>query len=316
MLSISIDNESITELASVVRSLNFKTENFTSEEYYPPLSESIEIVSRYFLVMVSMDHRLSRPHRPFEAVIEGRSFHGADLLYKLGMVKYREDPEFYSPTRLSKVTVKEVREWLSVGDVSPIDLELRTRLLRDIGFKLLRLYSGKVVNLLERSKSKLRGGWGLIDRLKVFTAYQDPVEKKSFLLVKFLERRGIFKPVDLENLEVPVDNHLTRIALRLGIVEVRGELYDKIRSNVEVTPFEDYILRIMVREAYKKISINSRRNPLILDDFLWSFGRKYCKKDKPKCLNSGECIFQDCCKALTRKGEFLNEPNYYNTWYY
>ncbi|OYT56351.1 MAG: hypothetical protein B6U76_04010, partial [Desulfurococcales archaeon ex4484_217_2] len=73
----------------------------------------------------------------------------------------------------------------------------------------------------------------LIDRLKTFRAYEDPVEKKSFLLVKFLERRGIFKPIDKENLHVPVDNHLVRIAFRLGIVKLDREILKKVLNGEE-----------------------------------------------------------------------------------
>lgn len=312
---VLINAEKIREITPIIGGLKFKIEKFEDTNYYPSKRESKEDTIRYFLVLVSMDHRLSRPGRPFEAEINGRIYHGADLLYKLGMMKYLEDPEFYSPTRLSKITLDDVEKWLSVGNIKPVDLELRTLLLRDIGYKLEKLYEGEAIKLVERSCGKLRGGWGLIDRLKIFTAYQDPVEKKSFLLVKFLDRRGLFKPLDVENLEVPVDNHLTRIALRLGIVEVKGALYEKLKRREEYNNFEDQLLRLAVREAYKILCLNTGKNPLILDDFLWSFGRRYCKSGMPECYKNKHCIFIEVCKSV-EGGELLDEPNFYKTWYY
>jgi len=309
-----VDSKQIDKVSNVIRHVPITPNSFLDPNYYPDVNVDAEYVARYFLVMVAMDHRLSRPRKPYEALIDGVKYHGADLLYKLGMLRFNEDPEFYSPKRLSNIKVEDVIAWLSVGDVKPPDPQVRTLILRDLGFKLLKLYNGNVLKLLKSSKGLLKGlGEGFIDRLKVFIAYQDPVEKKPYLLVKFLERRGLLKVKDIENLEVPVDNHLSRIALRLGIVRVSKTLLEKIKGRKEFSWWEDVMLRLTIRQSYKILSSKTKINPLILDDVLWSLGRKYCTIDEPKCDN---CIFKSVCIAHENPYYMMPEHNYFNTWYY
>ncbi len=307
-----------------------EVDQFTDPRYYPSPSEDDEMVARYFLVMVAMDHRLSRPGRPYEAYVGGEFYHGADLLYRLGMEKYREDPGFFDPRSLARVTAKDVEEWLSADGASPPDPEVRAALLRDLGEKLLALYGGSTTSLLEASGGYLkRLEGGFIDRLKVFRAYEDPVEKKAYLLAKFLERRRIIEVRDPWNMEVPVDNHLVRIALRLGLVEPPRWMLDKILGEEEFSWEEDVMFRLAVRRAFKQVAQAAGVTPFLLDDFLWMFGRKCCPRDPggTMCARCGEgcrrvggclpggCIFADICYARSRN-LYLPEHTYLNTWYY
>ena len=68
-----------------------------------------------------------------------------------------------------------------------------------------------------------RDGTGLLQRLAAFRAYEDPLRKKSHLLVKILMRRGLFLPTDADCQEVPVDPVLVHMALRAGLVTVTDE---------------------------------------------------------------------------------------------
>jgi hypothetical protein len=313
-----INIERISVISSVLKDLGttllrFKF-NVFDPRYYPPATDPPDKVILYFLVMVSMDHRLSRPGKPYEAFIDGEKVKGADLLYRLGMKMYREKPEFFNPENLARVTEEEVLAWLTVNHAKPPDPQLRALLLRDLGQKLLSIYSGNPLSLLRLSRGYLRavGGYGLLELLKVFKAYQDPVEKKAFLLVKFLTYRNLFKPKDEEHLHVPVDNHLTRIALRLGIVELEEKLFEKVLTGAELTHDEDVLIRICVREAFKAVSRESNIDVFLLDDFLWSFGRKVCLQENPQC---SACPCREVCKAY-KTGVLIKDLNYYNTWYY
>ncbi len=315
-------------LAAVLRGVG--VDDFTDHRYYPPRGDDPEMVARYFLVMVAMDHRLSRPGRPYEARVGGEFFHGADLLYRLGMEKYREDPGFFDPRSLRSVTLNDVVGWLSVEGASPPDPGVRVVLLRDLGEKLLALYGGSATRLLSEAGGLLKSlGGGLIDRLKVFRAYEDPVEKKAYLLAKFLERRGLLRVRDPENMEVPVDNHLTRIALRLGLVEPPESMVGKILRGEVFSWEEDVMLRLAVRAAFKLVARSAGFSPFVLDDFLWMFGRKCCPWDKaravcgsctPACsrvggCSSGGCVLKGLCLARARN-LYLPEHTYLNTWYY
>lgn len=307
---------------------------FTDPDFYPPVNASRRDVVAYFLVMVAMDHRLSRPGRPYEALIDGRLYHGADLLYKLGSIMFARDPGFFEARRLAKVTVRDVLEWLSVKSngrvVKPPDPEIRAELLRDLGIKLLRLFDGDPYNIIVESRGYLKSsdGGGFVNLLKVFKAYQDPVEKKAYLLAKFLERRGVLQIVDHYNKEVPVDNHLVRIALRTGIVEVDGETLEVIAAGLEFNEEKDVMLRYAVRVAYKEVARSASLDPFILDDILWSFGRKCCTRESPTCKSScrmdclklkgcdGGCILASVCSAYRNPMLMVPEHNFTRTYWY
>ena len=304
----------------VARTLKLRAETLEKLDvydvkFYPPASDEPELITRYFLVLVAMDHRLSRPGKPYEACLEDGCYKGADLLYRLGMKKYVEDPGFFSPERLTEIRVEDVREWLSIGDATPPDLEVRTMLLRDLGYKLMKLYGSSALKIIEMSSNRIHGSLenpGLVDNLKVFRAYEDPVEKKAMLLAKFLITRGLFKPID--ELDVAVDNHLSRIAYRVGLVMVSGPLWSKIRESVEVTAEEDLLLRITVKRAYRYVAFKAGLSPVVIDDFFWIMGRKLCVRDKlPECER---CLFKGYCRAKRNSAFMVNEHIYYNTWYY
>jgi hypothetical protein len=144
-----------------------------------------------------------------------------------------------------------------------------------------------------------------------------------------LERRGVFIINDPYNKEVPVDNHLVRIALRLGIVEVDRETLEKIAAGIEFSWEEDVLLRLSAREAYKLVSMASGLDPFILDDFLWTFGRKCCTRERPVCIRGcdesclrakgcrgGGCGLRHVCSAYENPLLMVPEHNYRNTWYY
>ncbi len=309
-------------------------DGFTDTRYYPPPTASKRMVAAYFLVMVAMDHRLSRPGRPYEGIVDGEFYHGADLLYRLGAKKLEEDPGFFEPSRLARITEREVLEWLTVEyrgrKIAPPDPGVRAMLLRDLGEKLDALYSGDPYEVVKRSRGLLRdrNGDGFIDRLKVFKAYQDPVEKKAFLLAKFLERRFVLEVVDHENKEVPVDNHLVRIAVRTGIIGVSTVILEKIARQIPFTPWEDVMLRLSARRAYKIVSQSSGIDPFILDDFLWMFGRKCCTRDEPSCRAgcrescrqiggcNGGCILAPVCRAYRNPLLMVYEHRFLDTWWY
>ncbi|WP_448577643.1 iron-sulfur cluster loop [Thermosphaera sp.] len=284
-------------------------------KFYPPSNEGKEQVLRYFTVMVAMDHRLSRPGRVYEACLEDGCYKGADLLYRLGKMKLDEKPDFFNPEYLSKIKEKDVEEWLSIGDARPVDIELRTRLLRDLGEKLIKLYDGMVSTMLDASNNRLHGDGinpGLADLLRVFRAFEDPVEKKSMLLAKFLYFRGLFKPIDKPY--IPVDNHLTRIALRTGMVVVSGRLWNNILNMKEVSLSDDIMIRLIVREAYGLLSEKSGLSVWELDDHFWIHGRTICiRSEQPLCE---KCMFKGFCKARRNNAFMVYEHTYYNTWYY
>lgn len=292
-------------------------EEFIDSRFYPPISEEPENILRYFFFMVAIDHRTSM-FRSFEGYIDGEFFHGADMLYRLGKLRYDQDPNFFSPERMSTITTEDVKKWLTTPNgVTIWDPDVRAELLRDAGRKLLKFFGGSVSRLINLSNGYIRSptSIGLSSFFKIFKAYSDPVEKKFFLFVKFTTRRKLLRVVDEHNIETPVDNHLTRIALRLGIIRIRRELLQKILSRIEFTEREDIEMRMAVREAYKLLSHISGIRPDYLDDYLWTFGRKYCIREKPICEKTSKCPLSYVC-ASYGKASIITEHNFINTFFY
>ena len=324
----TINTEKAEKIASILKEKMHsidRLDKFDNPGFYPSTSEDPELVARYFIVMVAMDHRLHRPGKRYCANIGNRILCGSDLLYYLGKRKFGEDPDFFSPQRLSKVTSIDVHKWLTYDNAYPPDPEIRAWLLRDVGCKLLLLYEGQVIKLLRESNGYLYRalGNGLIDSLKVFRAYEDPVEKKAFLLAKFLERRNLIKIVDEENKRLPIDNHLTRITIRLGLIVLENNILEKVFNQVEVSKHEDILIRLTVREAWALVAEKAGIDPFILDDMLWTYGRTVCIYGRPHCFNcstsslcvNGKCIFANICQNRDI-AERVNEHRFYNTWYY
>ena len=83
---IKIDYEKLIEVSKTFIKNNVKDkllrslDRFANPEYYPGKDREPEEVSRYFVVMVALDHRTSYRGKPYEAIINGRKYHGADLL--------------------------------------------------------------------------------------------------------------------------------------------------------------------------------------------------------------------------------------------
>lgn len=316
-------------ISSVVDRVREFADTFTDPTYYPPPSDPVDRVALYFLVMVSQDHRTGRPGRPFEAVIGGRKIHGADLLYYLGAKAYREEPSLFEPEHLATLSLEDAKKLLCVNArICPPDMQRRVLLLRDLGRKLLKLYEGSAYRIIMLSRGRLFGSPedpGLIPLLSVFEAYNDPVWKKAMLLAKFLERRRVLEIQDKWNKRVPVDNHVTRIALRLNLVELEEPLKHKLVKELPFTAWEDILIRTTVREAWHNIAVRIGLDDFTLDDALWSFGRKVCLPNTPKCYaceNHPFCENKQCIFAKhgicpwAGKSRAINEHYFIDTWWY
>ena len=301
---IFIDYKACALVAEKFKEAKIKRENYFNGEYFPPSNEPRELVLGYFTAIVALDHRTSTPISEYRASINGVVYKGSDLLHHLGSREFLRNPDYFSAENLSKLSLKEFNRVFTYGDVSLWDAGVRVLLLRDLGKKVLDIYGDftGLFNVTSITEFK--------ERLKVFRAYEDPVEKKIFLLAKFLEGRGLIKFTDPQNFQVPVDNHLTRIALRLGIVSLTD--YSFILKEIEVNSETDTAIRVKVREAWKVVSEISGKDPFLLDDFLWRFGRTICLREKPLCK---KCFLKDYCRAYKTKN-FLPEHTFTLTWYY
>lgn len=233
--------------------------------------------------MVAIDYRTSTPTEDFEGMLDGKFFHGADLLFALGIQKFNEDPLFFSASRMANLSDASVEMWLTLKmphkKVTIYKPQERAKLLRNAGRTILQMGYESSFDLLCESGGYLirEDGTGLLQLLELIWAYNDPVRKKSYLWLKFLTGRGIFKVKDWDNFAVPVDNHLTRIALRTGIIEVDvPEIRLRLTSEAPFSVVEDLEVRKAVRDAFTKILQNTQLTFRELDDLFWVLGRTHC----------------------------------------
>ena len=301
--TLSLDK--IIEVARALASLDLRRSDAFDTRFYPPKDADVEAVYNYFLAMVAIDHRTNIGDRQFTRRVDGEVFTGSDLLWRLGMEMFSKDSSFFSPMNLMRLDPAVVRDWL-VGDYGPVwDYGVRAYLLRDAGTYVFRNY-GTTIRLFHVSSIE-----ELIDRLSGMAAYEDPVRKKAYLLIKFLALRGLLK-VKPQEMKLPIDNHLTRIAYRLGIVRLEDWVLELMRRNAHFSRELDTELRLIVRDAWDAVVRIGKLDPIALDDFLWRLGRTVCVRDKPQC---DRCPLRDICNAHAR-GSFINEHNHYLTYYY
>lgn len=322
---MEVEVSTCRKLAEILSGLEIEEEKFVDPRFFPSPGDDPEHVARYFFFMVAIDHRTRTRRHSYGETVEGEYLEGSELLYRLGAKRYEEGVEMFSPEKMARISASEVKEWLSYGSAEIRDPDVRAYLLRDCALKLLALYKGSVLRLLGESTGVLYAGigGGLIERLKVFRAYEDPVEKKSFLLVKFLARRGLFEPRDREKLQVAVDNHLTRVAVRTGMLVAEGRELELFARARRASYEEDVVVRMYARIAYKIVARESGLDPLLLDDVVWSIGRGCCKEEGAECdtgrvaaLRARGCPLRTACRAYSEPRLKKLVEHELETWYY
>lgn len=258
----------------------------------PPLDDVPLIDYYFFLDSVLFDFR------GFDMVVDGEDLHGADAFFTLARRQVEHDPHFFTAERLAGIRAQEFLAAFSLtGRPEESTLrrgEERAALLRDAARRLLAGFEGHAAHLLARTEGYLRraDGAGLMDILQEFAGYQDPHFKKGFMLVKSLESLGLYRVVDRENLFVPVDYHLMRVALRSGMVRVGPELAEWLRERRPAMPAQDERIRAAVKQAFKTVEETSAMDIFVMDELFWTLGRSCCHYARsPRCH---ACDFTEC----------------------
>jgi hypothetical protein len=266
--------------------------------------------------------------------------HGSEYLFAAMSKKTKNYPVLSDPSSLAKDDVRGITHLLaSVGtgtnNFNKRSVE-RAQILQSTARKLVQDYQGNVVNLLKTCGGFLIGdnSDGLVQLMQDFEGYSDPHFKKGFVFLKFITRLGFFDLVDKQNLYVPMDYHVIRVALRTGIIEVLHEnLRRKLSAKLPASPDDDFSIRETAKSALKTIEKTSSFDAFDLDDIFWNIGRSHCHySHDPMCKSCPgiQCTFESLlnykCKGMCLlntvcKGSFINsykdlmEPSI-NTNYY
>ncbi|MBI4759146.1 MAG: hypothetical protein HY783_09155 [Chloroflexi bacterium] len=265
----------------------------------------------FFLSMLLFDFK------GMEAQIGSRVLHGADLFFALARRRAEVEPDFFTSSRLAEITTEGLAAVFSL-DGSPGNTLLprcqeRAEILRDGAARLLSGYRGSARELLDASEGYLhrRHGMGLLGALADFRGYRDPHFKKAFVLLKFLSAQGHYAIKDKENLYIPVDYHLLRVALRSGMVDVcESGLKRKLKERQEASPGEEDEVREAVKLAYKEVEKASDLDVFRLDEIFWTLGRSCCHYSRPprcsQCDRSGCSVMESF--HVTCPGRCLISP--------
>jgi len=277
-----IDEGKLEELAEIIKALKYVPLEFNNPELFPEVDNYI--YPNYVFFMVAIDHRTG-----FD--LEWK-YRGSDLLFYLARKKQKECIDFFTAKKLLSVTEKEIENIFTFRGITVRNPEERAFLLRDCAEKLVEFYDGDFMNLLSQSNFFVSK---ILERLRVFRAYEDPMMKKSFLLLKILKRSG-FSFRDPENIKFPVDNVLVSFAISSRILK-SDELLEKIRAGVMLSEEETFLLRRETAKALEILSQKTGIEPDILDDILWLCGRGTIEQ-------ISERVERDALKKLL---EFISE---------
>jgi len=225
-----------------------------SKSYEPPTYEDVPTPDAA-LFLSAIDHQTGFRE---EHEVDGKGpYEGSALLWALGLRAERRASGALTAQSLLRINPAAISAVFRVGQDQIQEPEARADLWDDLARGLLERYDGDAGQLIAGTGGRLGGDDGLLKHLGGFKAFSDPLQKKSFLVAKILERRGWFEVLDPENWQVCADNVLMRLALRSGLVE---------QGNVEE-------VREATRDAFKAVSEKAKISPPVLDDLLWEKGR-------------------------------------------
>ncbi len=263
------------ELGIIASRLGYKPVSFHFPQLFPPDEDSF-IYTNYVFFMVAIDHKTHSTKR-FEATIDGEFYHGSDLMFYLARKAQEKDPHLFTAGKLIDISEEDISSIFSYTDKVVSNPFQRAMLLQDTAENLLEYYDGDIRNLFELADGYLfrEDGKGILQLLEGFKAYEDPLQKKSFLLVKILRRQNLLTVKDIQNLTFPVDNILMTIALQSGLLKVNNKrLADKLFEGELLSDSEVMQLRKATQEAFELVSRASGLGPDVLDDLLWTYGRE------------------------------------------
>jgi len=283
MNGFSFNRNRAEALAGALKKVQYSPDDFNE---ITPFFHDQKRELHFIFFLTAIDHKTHGDIQRYEEQIDGKTIHGSDLLYLKAKNAATKDNDLFMPEKLRSIdydTLKDVFR-TSAGTL-PVGLQERGDLLRDAANTLLTKYHGDLSELFEKSKNLLLSpipkDRGVLERLKAFKAYQDPLGKKSFLLVKLLRRKKLLAVADQENIRVPVDHVLMTIGLRTGMILVEEATSKSLLEKALLDEKSIDSLRRVTALAFQRVAEYSSLPPDHFDDLLWAFGRECFKFPPP-----------------------------------
>ncbi len=291
---LEINDQQAEAIGQRLVELNWTSNGFATFEAAMPTRQPAQLADFFFF-----NSALLFDFYGLEAELDGEYIKGSDLFFAFARRRAQEAPDFFTAARLADLTVPDYQAvYAPDGDPAHTLInraEERVDILRDLARGLLHDYQGSTLTLLAACDNQLHTpeGTGLLDRLSKFEGYDDPHFKKAFVFLKILAALDLWQAHDTENLYIPVDYHLIRMALRTGIVTVTdSDLAHQLRTQSPATDADDWEIREVVKHAYKVLEEHSGIDVFVLDEIFWTIGRSCCHYARPpRCAT---CDFTDC----------------------
>ncbi len=338
---VEINKKQCFAFSHFLNELVFQPEELSDKLMYPPTTFSKENIANFFFYTVAIDHQTHPKNKAFQGIINGKLLKGADLLYAITLSLLKKNPSFFDPNNILNLSENEFQDFFAVKAPNNELITIynpnerlslwknAAKILKEHNTKDILTYLAPANNFLLRHDNN-----GILQRLKKFKAYSDPLEKKSFLLMKFLSKANLVTLKDPQNLHLPIDNHLIRLALRIGLVDVINPNERVIfLKDIPVTEMKDFEIRRVIRSAYDLVLSKTKKDPFAIDDLLWHAGRQCCPKNAPTCqtrdtegikkvkeilyVEKGKyCPFESVCKGFHDPTYRELREHFYRSYYY
>jgi hypothetical protein len=219
--------------------------------------------------------------------INGREVKGTEYLLAAFCAAANSDSESVSVRRIMVMDEDGLRSLLVkpfvASTVVLTDLARRAEMLRVLATEIAEKFAGKIGVLLIQTDHHVGGSEGFYAKMDQFSAFRDPLKKKSGVFLYFLEVAGLWKIVDHDQLMPMIDYHVIRLLCRTGCLEIQDpNLRHKLLAQSPVTEEEER----MIREAAFKVRISL--TPLFdvpeRGELLYLLGRSYCRH-APVCVS-------------------------------
>lgn len=264
-------------LAAAFRACRYRPEpyGFLADR---PAPDRPAAVRAFLLFMVAVDHHTHSDTVRYEGTVDGRFFHGSELLFMTAERAARRDPALFTAADMADFdTAAADRVFAADDGTLPTDVDGRAAAMRD----LARALGPAGIDRLAASTT-LSGPDGLIARLALLPGFGDAHAKKANLLAKTWMREGVWQPRDPQALALPVDHVVMTMALRSGLLRPADPATrDGIAAGVLLPADVLESLRAATGPAYAAVAEAAGLPLADLDDLVWSYGRKALREPTP-----------------------------------
>lgn len=195
-------------------------------------------------------------------------------------------PARLHPSSISEMNASTFRKLFGdVYDNDRLRSTERARILRLLGQSVEATADGPIFPWLTNNPVLLEGAEGLYPWLSKMAAFnEDPLKKKSRILVHDLLQHGLIEVGDPQNIAPAIDYHLIRLYVRTGrVLPVKVETLNRLSE--DGTPRVEFHtdLRAAVEEAMMYTAFGSGLRIDQLNHIEWQIARSFCLRNEPRC---------------------------------